>query len=120
MSEQLLIDGDTLSVDEAYAVAVERLRVGLAPKARERMLRTRAVVDDIVARNEVVYGVTTGFGKLSEVAIPPDKLAELQVNLVRSHASGGGERLPEPEVRARLRQRANAVARGVTRPRPRR
>ncbi len=117
-SEHLVIDGDTLSVDEAYAVAVDRLRVDLNPRARERMLRTRAVVDDIVARNEVVYGVTTGFGKLSEVAIPPDKLAELQVNLVRSHASGVGDRLPEPEVRAMMLLRANVIAKGYSGARP--
>src|SRR6202162_3233567 len=80
MSEQILIDGDSLTVDEAFAVAADRIRVGLAPKARARMLRTRAVVDDIVRRDLVVYGVTTGFGKLSEVAIPHDKLAQLQVN----------------------------------------
>jgi len=118
MNEQLIIDGDTLSVDEAYAVAVDRLRVGLSPKARERMLRTRAVVDDIVNRNEVVYGVTTGFGKLSEVAIPREKLAELQVNLVRSHASGVGDRLPEREVRAMMLLRANVIAKGYSGARP--
>jgi len=117
-SERLLIDGDTLSVDEAYAVAVDRLRVELNPKARERMLRTRAVVDDIVARNQVVYGVTTGFGKLSEVAIPHDKLTELQVNLVRSHASGVGDRLPEQEVRAMMLLRANVIAKGYSGARP--
>src|SRR6478672_7756280 len=114
MTEQVLIDGDTLSVEEAYAVAVERLRVGLAPAARERMLRTRAVVDQIVKRNEIVYGVTTGFGKLSEVAIPPDKLAELQVNLVRSHAAGVGDLLPEREVRAMMLLRANVIAKGFS------
>ena len=90
MSGDLLIDGDSLTITDAYAVAAERRSVALAPKARERMLRTRQVVDDIVGRNDVVYGVTTGFGKLSEIAIPPDKLAQLQVNLVRSHASGVG------------------------------
>src|SRR5438045_9158908 len=118
MSEQLLIDGDTLSVDEAYAVAVERLRVGLAPKARERMLRTRAVVDDIVSRNEVVYGVTTGFGKLSEVAIPHEKLAELQVNLVRSHASGVGHRLPARGWRAQIPLSAQVTDQDYTGARP--
>ena len=110
--------GRTLTVVEAYAVAVDRLRVGLSVKARERMLRTRAVVDDIVARNAVVYGVTTGFGKLSEIASPPDKLAELQVNLVRSHASGVGDRLPEPEVRAMMLLRANVIAKGYSGARP--
>ncbi|HEY3133442.1 MAG TPA: histidine ammonia-lyase [Gemmatimonadaceae bacterium] len=118
MNETVIIDGDSLSVDEAYAVAVDRLRVDLAPKARERMLRTRAVVDDIVRRNEVVYGVTTGFGKLSEVAIPPKNLAELQVNLVRSHASGVGDRLPEREVRAMMLLRANVIAKGYSGARP--
>jgi histidine ammonia-lyase len=118
MSEKLLIDGDTLTVEEAYAVAVDRLRVDLSVKARERMLRTRAVVDDIVARNAVVYGVTTGFGKLSEIAIPPNRLAELQVNLVRSHASGVGDRLPEPEVRAMMLLRANVIAKGYSGARP--
>src|SRR5438105_3464073 len=82
------------------------------------MLRTRAVVDDIVGRNEVVYGVTTGFGKLSEVAIPHEKLAELQVNLVRSHASGVGDRLPEAEVRAMMLLRANVIAKGYSGARP--
>src|SRR5437763_10229337 len=118
MTEKLFIDGDTLSVDEAYAVAVDGLRVELAPKARGRMLRTRTVVDDIVSRNAVVYGVTTGFGKLSEVAIPHEKLAELQVNLVRSHASGVGDRLPEREVRAMMLLRANVIAKGYSGARP--
>jgi histidine ammonia-lyase len=118
MNEKLLIDGDTLTVEEAYAVAVDRLRVELAPRARERMLRTRAVVDDIVNRNSVVYGVTTGFGKLSEVAIPLEKLAALQVNLLRSHASGVGDRLPERETRAMMLLRANVIAKGYSGARP--
>src|SRR3954464_13790883 len=118
MTASILIDGNSLTVDEAYAVAAERLRVELDPKARERMLRTRAVVDDIVERNAVVYGVTTGFGKLSEVAIPRDKLAQLQVNLVRSHASGVGDRLPEREVRAMMLLRANVIAKGFSGARP--
>src|SRR4051812_9856402 len=118
MTDKLLIDGDSLTVDDAYAVAVGRLRVELAPKARERMLRTRAVVDDIVDRNAIVYGVTTGFGKLSEVAIPHDKLAELQVNLVRSHAAGVGPLLPEREARAMMLLRANVIAKGYSGARP--
>ena len=118
MSGDLLIDGDSLTITDAYAVAAERRSVALAPKARERMLRTRQVVDDIVGRNDVVYGVTTGFGKLSEIAIPPDKLAQLQVNLVRSHASGVGDRLPETEVRAMMLLRANVIAKGYSGARP--
>ncbi|HXG71729.1 MAG TPA: histidine ammonia-lyase [Gemmatimonadaceae bacterium] len=118
MSSDLVIDGNSLTIDDAHAVAVGRRRVSLSKKARKRMERTRGVVADIVGRNEVVYGVTTGFGKLSEVAIPHDRLAELQVNLVRSHAAGVGERLPEREVRAMMLLRANVIAKGFSGARP--
>jgi histidine ammonia-lyase len=72
------------------------------------------VVEGVVERGDVVYGVTTGFGKLSEVAIPPDRLAELQVNLVRSHAAGVGTLLAEREVRAMMLLRANVIAKGYS------
>jgi len=78
------------------------------------MAKTRSIVDDIVARGAVAYGVTTGFGKLADVAIPPDKLAELQVNLVRSHASGVGPLLPKREARAMMLLRANVIAMGFS------
>jgi histidine ammonia-lyase len=96
------------------AVADGGARVRLAPHAAARMRRTRAVVDDVVARNAVVYGITTGFGKLSDVAIPPERLAELQANLVRSHAAGVGPRLPEREARAMMLLRANVLAKGYS------
>jgi histidine ammonia-lyase len=82
------------------------------------MRTSNAVVNDIVARNDVVYGVTTGFGKLSDIAIPPDRLAELQVNLVRSHAAGVGPLMGETEVRAMMLLRANVIAKGYSGARP--
>src|SRR3970282_279678 len=74
--------------------------------------------DRKLASGEAVYGVNTGFGKLSEMAIPPDRLAELQVNLVRSHAAGVGPLLPEGEVRAMMLLRANVLAKGHSGVRP--
>ena len=68
--------------DDVVAVARGGAAVVLGDEAAERLTRVRTIVDGIVARNDVVYGITTGFGKLSDVAIPPDRLAELQVNLV--------------------------------------
>jgi len=82
------------------------------------MLATRAIVDRIVASGDAVYGVTTGFGKLSDFAIPHDQLAQLQVNLVRSHAAGVGPRLPAREVRAMMLLRANVLAKGYSGARP--
>ncbi|HKG94834.1 MAG TPA: histidine ammonia-lyase [Gemmatimonadaceae bacterium] len=114
MTRTVVLDGDSLALDDVCAVADEGARVVIADSALDRMRRTRAVVERIVQRNEVVYGVTTGFGKLSEVAIPPDRLAELQVNLVRSHAAGVGPLMPVREVRAMMLLRANVLAKGFS------
>jgi histidine ammonia-lyase len=118
MLRTVRLDGNSLTLEDVEAVAVHHAIVALAPGARRRMEATRSVVEGIVRRNEVVYGVTTGFGKLSEVAIPPDRLAELQVNLVRSHAAGVGPLLPEREVRAMMLLRANVIAKGYSGARP--
>jgi len=116
--QTLEIDGNSLTIADVHDVAVGRRAVSLAPKARARMLTTRAVVAGIVERNEVVYGVTTGFGKLSNITIPPEGLAQLQVNLVRSHAAGVGPELCEREVRAMMLLRANVIAKGFSGARP--
>ena len=86
----------------------------LAPEARARCQASRTVVEQIVAENRVVYGVNTGFGKLSDVRIDPDKLSELQLNLVRSHSCGLGNPLSEAEARAMLLLRANVLACGLS------
>lgn len=112
-SAPVSLDGRTLSIAQVRAVA-DGAHVALDASVRAKMAATRAVVDGIVARNDVVYGVTTGFGKLSDVAIPPDKLAALQVNLVRSHSAGVGTPLPRREVRAMMLLRANVLAKGFS------
>ncbi len=112
-SAPVSLDGRTLSIAQVRAVA-DGAPVALDGSVRARMAATRAVVDGIVARNDVVYGVTTGFGKLSDVAIPPDKLAALQINLVRSHSAGVGTPLPRREVRAMMLLRANVLAKGFS------
>jgi histidine ammonia-lyase len=117
-SHTVVLDGRSLTVDEVFAVATAAARVSLSPEAAARMARTRAVVDGIVSRREVVYGVTTGFGKLSEVAIPLDRLADLQVNLIRSHSAGVGPLMPDREVRAMMLLRANVLAGGYAGCRP--
>lgn len=114
MIEEVVIDGNSLTLEQVAAVARDRVGVSVAPWARERARLARGVVDDLVASGAVVYGVTTGFGKLSEVAIPADRLAELQVNLVRSHSAGVGELLPEREVRAMMLLRANVISKGYS------
>jgi histidine ammonia-lyase len=114
----LTIDGSPLHLSEIEAVAQSVRRVTLAPAARDRVAGSRQVIESILASGETVYGVNTGFGKLADVRIPPEKLAELQTNLVRSHAAGVGEPLSEPESRAMLLLRANVLAKGYSGVRP--
>src|SRR5688572_31521740 len=114
----LLIDGATLTPDHVHEVAVDRRRVGVHPDAVQRMLQSRAVIEDIVTRDRVVYGVSTGFGKLSDVHIGRDQITPLQHNLVRSHAARVGDPFSEVEVRALMLLRANVLAKGLSGARP--
>jgi histidine ammonia-lyase len=114
----LLLAGQPLSLDEISQVALEGRAVALDPAALPRIRESRAVVDGLLARGETAYGVNTGFGKLSDVRIEPGEVQALQRNLVRSHACGIGEPLPEAEVRAMLLLRANVLAKGFSGVRP--
>ena len=118
MTTALGIDGTSLTLPDVVRVARDRAPVKLDDQARARMQRVRDIVDRKLASGEAVYGVNTGFGKLSDVAIPADRLKDLQVNLVRSHAAGVGPLLPEEEVRAMMLLRANVLAKGHSGVRP--
>src|SRR5213595_1990362 len=108
------LNGQTLTLTEIATVAFGEAPVKVSSSARPRVLASRKVIEDIVGRDDIVYGVSTGFGKLSDVRIPHDALAELQLNLVRSHACGIGNPLSEPEVRAMMLLRANVLALGFS------
>jgi histidine ammonia-lyase len=112
------IDGQSLTLADVSAVAREGARVQLSDEAREHMLRTRRIVEDAAGSAAAVYGVNTGFGKLSEVSIPPQQVDALQINLIRSHAAGVGEPLPAEETRAMMLLRANVLAGGRAGARP--
>src|SRR6201998_2768045 len=112
------LDGRSLSLPEIVAVAVDGCTVSIARSAYPQMEASRGVVEGVVSRGETAYGINTGFGKLSDVRIEPDQLQELQRNLVRSHACGLGEPLPEDEVRAMLLLRAHVLAKGLSGVRP--
>ncbi len=112
--ELLHLDGQALTLAEIEAVSLECRPVAIADAALERMAASRALIERIVAAGETVYGVNTGFGKLADVRISSDHLAQLQTNLVRSHAGGVGQALSEPEARAMLLLRANVLAKGFS------
>src|SRR5262245_38907376 len=118
MKESLELAGPGLQIDDVVAVAREGVEVSLGSGARVEMERSAALIDAIVDADTPVYGVTTGFGSLANTVIPPERTAEMQLALIRSHAAGMGD-LVEPEVvRAMLllRARSLAMARSGARP----
>jgi histidine ammonia-lyase len=112
--EVVTLNGQPLSLAEIEAVSVSRIRVEVSPAARERIAASRALIEQIVAAGQTVYGVNTGFGKLSDVRISDGNLAQLQTNLVRSHAGGVGNPMSEAESRAMVLLRANVLAKGFS------
>ena len=114
----LQLNGQQLTLKQIVDVASGREQVVLADEARVRVQRAREVVKNIVNEGRTVYGVNTGFGKLSDVRIDRSDLLQLQLNLVRSHSCGLGLPLSEPEARAMLLLRANVLASGFSGARP--
>lgn len=114
----IVLDGRSLRWPDVVAVARTGVKARLAPAAKKRMEKSRRTVEAHVAAGDVVYGVTTGFGKFDRVPIEASHRRELQVNLLRSHAAGVGEPFDEATVRAMLLLRANALAVGASGVRP--
>jgi histidine ammonia-lyase len=111
------IDGTRLTLEQVESAA-RGARCTLAEAARRRIERSRRAVERATRGGRRVYGVNTGFGHLATVEIADDRLAELQTNLIRSHAAGVGDPLPLPVVRAVLALRVNCLARGHSGIRP--
>ena len=108
------LPGQPLSLSEIAKVAYGQSSIQVAESAHARIRESRKVIEEIVARAGVVYGVSTGFGKLADVQIPTDELRQLQLNLVRSHACGVGKPLSIPEARAMMLLRANVLVLGFS------
>jgi histidine ammonia-lyase len=114
----LQLNGQQLTLQQIVDVATGKEQVTLGAEARARADEARRVVEQIVAQKRTVYGVNTGFGKLSDVSIDPADLGQLQLNLVRSHSCGLGDPLSETEARAMVLLRANVLATGFSGARP--
>lgn len=106
--------GGSLEIADVVRVGRERMPVRLNPGAETRIAASRAYVEKLVASNETVYGLTTGFGKLANIRIAHQDLQALQRNLLLSHAFGTGELLSTEVVRAMLLLRAQSLALGFS------
>jgi histidine ammonia-lyase len=110
------LNGDDLTVDDVWAVAVERRSAELAEEARTKMRAARELVERAAsgAAGEHTYGINTGFGRFVEKTIPFELSEELQLRLLRSHACGVGDPYPDEVVRAAMVLRANTLAKGYS------
>jgi histidine ammonia-lyase len=116
--DTVIIDGGPLTPGEVAAVARRRLTARPPPDLAARLAPARAVVEEAVESGAVVYGITTGFGALAGTHIGREETEALQLNLLRSHASGVGDPLPDELVRAMLVLRARTLAQGHSGVRP--
>jgi histidine ammonia-lyase len=110
----LKIDGNSLTLSDVWDVCRNFRRVQISEKADERVAKSRKFVETVLKENRVVYGITTGVGDLVKTVISPQESETLQKNLLRSHAVGVGNPLPEDVVRGMILLRANALAKGYS------
>lgn len=112
MNGVITLDGQSLTLEQVAQVARGGQTVRLSEAAAQRVQRARALVDGHAASEAPVYGVNTGFGYLSNIRIPAADLAQLQINLIRSHSVGVGAPLSLEQTRALMLLRANVMATG--------
>ena len=112
MAATIELSGHDLGIADVERVGVGGETAVLGPRALEQLAASRALIDRVVADGTPTYGVNTGFGRFVDVHIAPEQAAQLQLNLLRSHACGVGEPFPDEVVRAATLLRANALAKG--------
>ena len=109
---EIKLGGDHLKLSSLIEIARNKARVHLAGEARERINKSRALIETWVAEGRAVYGVTTGFGALCDVTISREETRRLQENIIMSHSAGVGEPLAEEIVRATMAIRIQDLAKG--------
>lgn len=113
-NDVLRIDGNSLTLEDVGKVAWQDTQVDLSDEAHTQIANSRKVVETMLASREVVYGITTGFGKFKDIYIPPEDSLALQRNFLMSHAAGVGPPFDTATVRAITVLRANALAKGFS------
>lgn len=112
--KKIYVDGNSLTLEEFIAVTRDMVELEIKEDAVEKINRSRKLVDKYVEEERVIYGLTTGFGKFSDVLISKDEAKELQKNLIISHSCGVGESLSEDIVRGVMLLRVNALSKGYS------
>ena len=108
-----------MTIDSLDHIVTSGSKIGLTDSAWEKVVRSRQTIDNMMADpNKVVYGITTGFGAFANVSISPEQRAQLQINLIRSHAVGVGKPIPIDTAKKMLILRINTLSKGRSGIRP--
>ena len=110
----IVITGNDLTLEQLALICRENAKIELAEEAKQNIIDSRKVVDDLVAEEKVVYGITTGFGKFSDVVISQEQCKELQRNLIITHAVGAGDPFPIDVARGVMLLRINNLVKGFS------
>ncbi len=110
--QDILLGFDNMTIEDLVDIARNGAGVQLTKASEERIVKTRKLIEKLLQEEKAIYGVTTGFGALSDVTIPKKDSTQLQTNILMSHAAGVGNPLEEEIVRATMALRIKDMARG--------
>ncbi|UCG95383.1 MAG: histidine ammonia-lyase [archaeon] len=108
------LNGETLTIEKLVEIARKNSKLEIARESKEKILKSRKVVEDMFIKKEVAYGTTTGIGELAKVILTPEQAKELSTYMVYSHASGYGDPVSQEAVRATIASRINTLCKGVS------
>jgi len=109
-----LINGSNLTVENSISIIRNGFKIMLHPSAAQKIKKSRALVDSWISKDEVIYGITTGFGEFKNVKIASESLKKLQNNLIKSHSAGVGSYIPDETARLMILFRINSIAKGYS------
>ena len=116
--KEFLITGESLTVKNSVEAVLNNTKISLSSVSEKKILSSRKLVEKWITKEEVIYGITTGFGEFKDVRISQKDIEKLQKNLILSHSAGTGKYIPDFIVRLMLLFRINSLAKGYSGVRP--
>ncbi|MCK4941249.1 aromatic amino acid lyase, partial [candidate division WOR-3 bacterium] len=114
----ITIDGEHLDVENLVRIARHNEKVEIHPQSIERMKECRTMLEEKIKAREIMYGINTGIGELSEVALSDEQVKQFQRYLIYNHAAGIGEPAPIEHIRGAMASRINVLSKGKSGCRP--
>ncbi|MCK5305125.1 MAG: aromatic amino acid lyase, partial [Candidatus Heimdallarchaeota archaeon] len=110
--EVIILDGDSLTINDLVEVTRFERKVKISEEGKKRIEKARKILEDKLDKNEIMYGISTGFGKLADTIISPSERELLQKNIIRSHSIGFGPYLPDEIVLGAMVIELNSFCKG--------